>query len=270
MVLILMTGFVVAYHPRVNDIIRRLTLLPANGMQAVILVAVVAMVLGRVHWGLSLILGPIFAREMGMTAHQNGTNVHYPVLDVAGYMSLVVTWHWGLSGSAPLLLATEGNDFIEEGVLHAVVPASETIFHPYALMLTVVSIVFAAIVLWLLTPTGEHARGSTEFVSEEELFEPVTDGGVEVEERDPDVPAEKINNSRILGGIIALTGVVMVAWQFVQAGLDSLALNVVNFGFLMIGLLIFLRPQGYWRRYGDAVPQRGSSCCSRSSRASRG
>ncbi|WP_204318280.1 TIGR00366 family protein, partial [Serratia marcescens] len=44
-------------------------------------------------------------------------DVHYPVLCVAGYLGLGLTWHWGLSGSAPLLLATEGNEFIQQGVI---------------------------------------------------------------------------------------------------------------------------------------------------------
>jgi short-chain fatty acids transporter len=86
MVLILMTGSVVAYHPRVNAGIRRLTDIPNTEKQAVVLVGLLTMLLGWVHWG--------------------------------------------LSGSAPLLLATEGNECIQQGVID-VVSASETIFHPY-------------------------------------------------------------------------------------------------------------------------------------------
>jgi short-chain fatty acids transporter len=67
------------------------------------------------------------------------------------------------------------------------------------------------------------------------------------------VPAEKMNNSRILGGLIALAGVVMVVYTFVQQGLGALSLNVVNFGFLFIGLFIYLRPQHYRDRFGDAA-----------------
>jgi len=270
MVLILMTGFVVAYHPTVNAGLRRLTRLPATGKQAVVLVAVLTMVLGWVHWGLSLILGAIFAREMGKTAHEEGIDVHYPVLCVAGYMGLGLTWHWGLSGSAPLLLATEGNEFVELGVLDSVVTASNTIFHPYALVLTVLSIAYAAAVLYLLAPSGERARGITHYVDEDELFEAAADGGLEAsgdESASGDgrettgaaasggspVPAERINNSRVLGGLIALTGVAVVAYQFYERGIDALGLNVVNFGFLMVGILVYLRPQRYRERFGDAA-----------------
>ena len=254
MVLILMTGFVVAYHPRVNAGIRRLTRLPSNGKQAVVLVGVITMVLGWIHWGLSLILGAIFAREMGKTAHERGITVHYPLLCVAGYLGLGLTWHWGLSGSAPLLLATEGNEFISMGVLDSVVPASRTILSPYALILTASSIAYAALVLYLLAPSGERARGIAHYVPEDELGgTAAVTGDVEAEADGPRVPAERINNSRLLGGIIALTGVAMVVAQFVESGLDALGLNIVNFGFLMVGILIYLRPQHYRERFGEAA-----------------
>jgi short-chain fatty acids transporter len=259
MVLILMTGFVIAYHPRVNDGLKWLTSLPSSGKSAVALVAVVTMVLGWVHWGISLIGGAILAREMGKTAHEKGINAHYPVLCVAGYMGLGLTWHWGLSGSAPLLIATAGNDFITQGVLSSVVPTSETIFHPYALFLTATSIIFATVVLYLLAPSGERADSITEYVDEDELFgdddEDYEQTGTETETQDSSdmVPAERINNSRVLGGIIAFTGVAMVVYTFYQQGLDALSLNVVNFGFLFVGLLVYLRPQHYRDRFGEAA-----------------
>ncbi|WP_137291236.1 short-chain fatty acid transporter [Natronorubrum halophilum] len=260
MVLVLMTGFVVAYHPRVNAGLQRLSRLPSNGKQAVVLVGVVSMMLAWIHWGLGLIIGAIFAREMGKTTHQNGIAVHYPLLCVAGYMGLGLTWHWGLSGSAPLLLATEGNEFIEMGVLEETVPTSATILHPYALTLTTLSIVFASIVLYLLSPSPGRSRPITEYIPEDELFETTPDGG-EVKakgensvENDPDerVPAERLNNSRLMGGLIALTGLVMVGYTFVTLGLDALDLNVVNFAFLMAGLAIYTQPQVYRDRFGDA------------------
>ncbi|MEF8829337.1 MAG: TIGR00366 family protein [Haloarcula sp.] len=253
MVLILMTGFVVAYHPRVNAGIRRLTELPNTGKQAVVLVGLLTMLLGWIHWGLSLILGAIFAREMGKTAHENGIDVHYPVLCVAGYLGLGLTWHWGLSGSAPLLLATEGNEFIQQGVIDVVVSASETIFHPYGLILTGLSIAYALVVLYVITPSGDQVRGITHYIPEEDLFESASDGGVEATASSKQVPAERINHSRVLGGIIGLTGIALVVSQFVQSGIDALGLNIVNFGFLTIGIFIYMDPQTYREKFGDAA-----------------
>ena len=72
MVIILVTGFVVAYHPRVKGAILRLVSLPKNGRQAVVLVGIGSMLTGWVSWGLGLIFGAILAREMGKMADKNG------------------------------------------------------------------------------------------------------------------------------------------------------------------------------------------------------
>ena len=273
MVLILMTGFVIAYHPRVNDLLVRLAQIPSSSKQAVVLVAVFSMVLAWFHWGFSLIIGAIFAREMGKTMYQEGIDVHYPLLCVAGYMGLGLTWHWGLSASAPLLLTDaaqvgEGTAF---DMVPEAVPATQTIFSGYALTLTVLSIVFAAIVLWIITPSPERSRDITAYVPEEDLFETAADGGDALGDADDPageseanaaagapgdddelVPAERINNSRIMGGIIALTGLVFVGYLFATQGLDAWELNVVNFGFLMAGLAIYTRPGAYREKFGDA------------------
>ena len=283
MTLILMTGFVIAYHPRVNDFLVRLATLPSSNRQAVVLVGVFSMALAWFHWGFSLIIGAIFAREMGKAMYEQGIQVHYPLLCVAGYMGLGLTWHWGLSGSAPLLLTDAGE--VGEGTAFAMVPeavpASATIFSGYALTLTVLSIIFAALVLWVLTPSAERSRDITEYVSEEELFgeTAVADGGADEsgtagdgpdapagdetpsDEETPTsgrgddrpVPAERIDNSRLLGGLIALTGLGFVAYLFATQGLDAWELNVVNFTFLMAGLLIFTRPAVYRERFGEAA-----------------
>ncbi|MFP9193365.1 short-chain fatty acid transporter [Natrialbaceae archaeon A-CW1-1] len=255
MTLILMTGFVLAYHPRINGLLKRLTELPNDGKQAIVLVGVFSMAVAWIHWGFSLILGAIFAREMGKTAYRNGISAHYPLLCVAGYMGLGLTWHWGLSASAPLMLNTPGNEFIEAGVVDGVIPASDTIFSSYAILLTLTSIVVAAIFLYLLAPTAGRTRPITEFVDEENLFEDgsgseaVPDGGSETF----DTPAEKIDNSRILGGLIALTGVAMVVYLLVNDGLDAWNLNLVNFAFLFAGLLVFMRPAYYREKFGEAA-----------------
>ncbi|MFC6765592.1 short-chain fatty acid transporter [Natrinema soli] len=267
MVLIIMTGFVIAYHPRVNDALRRLAAIPNSSRQAVVLVGVVSMGLAWIHWGLSLVVGAIFAREMGKAAYREGITVHYPLLCVAGYMGLGLTWHWGLSGSAPLLLATAGNEFIELGVIDEPVGTSATVFSGYALTLTALSIIFAALVLFLLTPSPERSREITEYVPEADLFKSAADGGTDdtaVDESvtepaadegvgDGRVPAERIDNSRLLGGVIALTGVAVIVWEFANRGLDALDLNVLNFAFLFAGLAIYTRPAVYRDRFGDAA-----------------
>ena len=55
----------------------------------------------------------------------------------AAYLGLGTVWHCGLSGSAPLILATPGNPLLAPATGPAIVdriyPVTETLFHPFNL-----------------------------------------------------------------------------------------------------------------------------------------
>ncbi len=250
MVIILVTGFVVAYHPRVKQGILWLARLPRNGRQAVVLVGLGSMLAGWISWGLGLIFGAILAREMGKEAHRRGMAVHYPLLAVAGYMGMSLTWGWGMSSSAGLLQATDDNAFMQMGIVDRVIPASEWVFHPYPLLLTALALAYGSLMLHLLAPPDRNCRGIARYlpdVADEEDARPPAPA-VPMES-----PADRINHSRILGGIIALTGVVMLGREFFLDPMGALDLNVFNFGFLMIGMLLFISPSKYQDEFTDAV-----------------
>ena len=250
MVIILVTGCVVAYHPRVRAGILRLIRLPKNGRQAVVLVGLGSMLTGWVSWGLGLIFGAILAREMGKLAAKNGMAVHYPLLAVAGYMGMSLTWGWGLSSSAGLLQATDGNVFMEQGIVDRVIPATEWVFHPYSLTLTVLALIFASIMLYLLSPPEENCRGIDRYVDFKE--EVVRESNPAALPTNPTL-ADRIDNSKVLGGLIALIGVYLFIEAFLTQGLGALDLNVFNFGFLMIGLILYSSPSRYLKEFEDAV-----------------
>jgi short-chain fatty acids transporter len=250
MVIILVTGCVVAYHPRVRAGILRLVRLPKNGRQAVVLVGLGSMLTGWVSWGLGLIFGAILAREMGKLAAKNGMAVHYPLLAVAGYMGMSLTWGWGLSSSAGLLQATDGNVFMEQGIVDRVIPATEWVFHPYSLILTVLALIFASIMLYLLSPPEANCRGIARYV---DLKEEVVRKSNPVNLPTNPTLADRIDNSRLLGGLIAFTGVCLFIEAFLTQGLGALNLNVFNFGFLMIGLMLYSSPSRYLNEFQDAV-----------------
>ena len=250
MVIILVTGFVVAYHPIVKRGILWLVRLPRNGRQAVVLVGVGSMLTGWISWGLGLIFGAIFAREMGKVAHRRSMAVHYPLLAVAGYMGMSLTWGWGMSSSAGLLQATDNNVFMDMGIVDRVIPASEWVFHPYPLLLTGLALAYGCLMLYLLAPPDQNCRGIARYVPDEDEADDAAPPAPAIAKPSP---ADRINHSRILGGIIALTGVVMLVREFVTDPMGALDLNVFNFGFLMIGMLLFISPSRYQDEFTDAV-----------------
>jgi len=265
MVLILVTATVVAYHPRVRKAIDRLVQIPRSGQQAVVLVGIGSMLTAWISWGLGLMFGAILAREMGKHAAKVGMPVHYPLLAVAGYMGNSLTWGWGLSSSAGLLQATENNALMQLGFVDRVIPATEWVFHPYPLLLTVMSLAYASIMLYLLCPPAANCKGIDRYVDldTEELAsagrdDPAEEPTTQSQSLNPlQSPADRIDNSVIIGGLIAVTGVVLFANKFLTEGLGALDLNVLNFGFLMIGLLLYASPSRYVGEFQEAV--RGSS-----------
>lgn len=246
MTLILVTGYVLAHAPFIRPTLDRIADLPKTGGQAVVLVTLLALIFGWINWGFGLIVGAVMAVEVGKRAHAKGIPVHYPVLCTAGYAGLGVSWHWGLSGSAPLLSATKGHVFEK---LIGVVPTSSTIFSSYAIWLMILSLIFVPLVMYLIAPkSAAHCRGIEHWLPEAvkggaATAAPAATTGSSI--------ADKINNSRIIGGLIALMGIIYILMYFGGGG--TLNLNIVNFTFLIVGLALYLRPYQYLLAFYDAV-----------------
>lgn len=109
---------------------------PAN---AAAYVALVAMILGWVNWGLGLVAGALIAKVV-----IDKKVAHAGVVGAAGYTGLLV-WHSGLSGSAPLKVAEPGHlpELLPKGLEWATpipnsISISETVFTSWNLGLTLV------------------------------------------------------------------------------------------------------------------------------------
>ena len=243
MVLILVTGYVVADSRQVSGLLNRIASIPNSGSQAAALVAAVAMIAGYFHWGIGLIVGAIFAIFVARAGLERGMTFHYPLLCACGYTSQVI-WHVGPSTSAGLLSATEGHVF--EDII-GVVPLSESVFTVYAFGLAV--LVFATVVplMYLLAPDEEQSVGIDDYAPElldggEARERAATDGGRDLS----GTPAERLNNSRLVSYLIATGMFVYIVQHFVSAGIgEALDLNVFNFTFIAIGLLLYGTPTAY-------------------------
>ncbi|ACJ01063.1 short-chain fatty acid transporter [Rhodospirillum centenum] len=233
MVLVLVTGFVLASTPVFARLLGALARLARTPGQAILLVTVVSLVASWVNWGFGLVIGALFARQLARRVQ-----VDYPLLIASAYSGFIV-WHGGLSGSVPLVIATPGH-FTEK--LIGVVPTSETIFAGFNL--TIVLALFVLIPLANRLMLGHGARPV--FVDPDRLADPTPSTG-EVVER----PAEHLEHSRLLALAIGGLGLAYLAvhvWR--QGGLN---LNIVNFGFLMLGILLHGTPHRFLRSLEEAV-----------------
>jgi short-chain fatty acids transporter len=109
------------------------------------------------NWGLSIALAPVIAIHFAREAERKGIEIDFLFL-MSALAGAGAIWQFGLSGSAPLLMATPGN-FLEQQA--GVMPLTTTIWSPAALML--VASFTAAVVFVGVTFMPKHVRQVSEF-----------------------------------------------------------------------------------------------------------
>lgn len=247
MVLILVTGHAVATSPPVAKILGKLADLPRSGPQAAILVSLTASIGSILNWGLGLVAGALLVREIGRRAPLRGLHVHYPLLGAAAYAGLSV-WHGGLSGSAPLLVATSDHFLSKEmGSL----PIADTLGSALNLATTGGLVIVMALLFWAFHPREEECEGAPGSLWEEHP-EPA-------EEPDPHAPgsfARRLEHSQIIGRVAGTAGLGALVLEQIQQG-AHLDLNTMNFGLLFAAVLLHGSTVSFLRAVAEGV--RGTS-----------
>ena len=248
MCLILVTGHALATSKIVRSGIEKLAEIPKKQGGAIFLVALTAGIASLINWGLGIIVGALMAREVGRSGHLRGIKMHYPLLGAAGYGGFLV-WHMGLSGSAPLLVATEKHFLVDK---IGIIPVSQTIFSPMNIVLSIVLLFSVPLICMAMAP------------KEEDDFETIADVDptlVEKKEvveisRQEMVIADKIENSVTISLIIGIAGIIYVIYYFATKGFE-LNLDIVNFAFLFLGIIFQRTPINYVRAASE-----GAKACS--------
>src|SRR5262249_36257498 len=155
MALIVLTGYTVAVSPVAARVLAFIAGLAGTNRGAVALMGLVSMTASWLHWGLGLIAGPIFLQFL-IRRHPQ---VDYRLAVAAGYLGSTCTWHAGLSGSAPLLMATPKN-FMEAQA--GLIPVSMTTFSTFNLALTAVVVTVMTVTLLGLYPRTDNVRTTTD------------------------------------------------------------------------------------------------------------
>jgi len=250
MSLILVTGHALAASKPISKLIDTLAALPNSAASAAALVGFIAVLFGLINWGLGLIVGALFAREVAKVCASKGIRVHGALLAAAGYMGLMV-WHGGFSGSAPLKMSSEAQakDILPIEVFNAMeikhIPLSDTLLSPLNLFVAVGLLVIVPIVLWLLSPKHDDE------IVPMTIIEP---------KPTPDEPADsfpdRIDRSPIIVWALAL----MLIWAFLRFtqidGIMKLGPNEVNVLMLSLGLIM----HGSVRSYVAAAEDGARGC----------
>jgi short-chain fatty acids transporter len=236
MVLIVVTGEAIAAAPKVSRALSWLAARPRTPWQALYWTTFAAMILGWLHWGFGLVAAGLFAREVAVQAKRRGTALHYPLLGAAAYTAMLL-WHAGTTATAPLLINTRGHFLYDE---IGIVPLSQTVLTPWNLAACGVLLAAVPFVVAAMRPR----RGAI----------PISDEAVAdtAPEAAPAAPAERtfavrVDESYATSVVIAAFGAAFILPYLWRRGASALDHNVVNFSFIMLGLLLHRSPVAYAR-----------------------
>lgn len=243
MVLVLITGHVLASSPAVIKILQKLALVPKNKVQAVMFTAFISYICSYINWGFGLIAGAIVAKEM---ATQNyGKKIHYPLMIAAAYSGNIAR---GPSSSIPLAVATEGH--IMEGVT-GIIPVGETLYAPYNIIITLALLVAIPFLFKLMTPPDDESiELSPEKFAKEEVK-------TEKNKNEKKTFAEFIDTTPILSILVGAAWTIYLFNFFKSSATFNLDLNTVILIFFTLGIFAQKNLENYSKAVGNAVKTSG-------------
>lgn len=236
MVLLLMTGMVLASVPFVKRGLESLASLANTPNKAYVLTFTVTAIAYYINWGLAVVVGAILVREVG----KRNQNAHFPLLVAAAY-SPTVLYTAGLSSSIGLTVATKDH-FLAE--VMGVIPTSETIFSSSTIIIFLALFLTMPAIICLMAPKTNIKP----YVARE-----VPPKKKETDEVEENTPALKLERTPILGILTGAIGLLYVVNEFLNG--RDLDLNIINILFLSLGL-VFHRSLG---QFGEAFKEAASS-----------
>lgn len=210
MMLMLLLGHVVALSKPVDQLLNRLSGNASNNASAAVLVTFSTILMSLFNWGLGLVFGALFARKIAEKATLEKWEINYGLIGACGYVGLM-TWHGGLSGSAPikagdaaqLSALMSGNTF--DGRLPELIPMTDTVFSSMNLVVTIVLLIVLSLVSLSL---GKRVKTSIPNIDRQTKVENLNELSLK--------GAEKVDASiwigRILGGILIIYAIFRI-WE---------------------------------------------------------
>lgn len=246
MALIVITGSCVANAPAVKRWIDRIASIPKDAKTAAFTVTFVSIIVSYVHWGLSLIVGAILAKECAKNLRNRKIPFEYGLLAAGAYVGQM-TWQGMLSSSIGLFISSPGH--VMENLI-GIVPMSEYMLNPMNIGVTIALAVFPPLFAVLLLPKDKN------------LYQPLDNEAIAAIEKEdfqlkkrPEKPTvgEYLNYSPVLAYILVAFGFIYIIYAFYTKGLNALDFNMLNAIFLFGGILLYGNIANYIAAVQDAV-----------------
>ena len=215
-------------------------------VQAIFLIGAYALVTGYLNWALSVVASALF---VPFVARRN-PKADIRVIIAAAYLGICTIWHGGLSGSAPLILATPGNPLLApasgEPVIDRLIPVTETLFIPFNLIFIAILGAVALAMVMLL-----HPRKNVPTLTPDQIDRMMP---TLPEDQAPETPAARMEASR---GWIVLAAILIgypLGYSMVTRGFGATwTINAYNAVFLVAALLLQGRPANLVRAFANGA-----------------
>jgi short-chain fatty acids transporter len=247
MTLILVLSAVVSGTPFFRRLVVALARKPRTLTEVIVFSVLLDAAASYFYWGLGLALGPLIAIHFAAAAEEKGIAVDFPFL-LATVAAAQSVWQFGLSSSAPLLMATRGH-FLESTV--GVMDLRSTIWSAPAILMVITFPIAVIVVARVLMPRqvlplsqfrDAHALATADDAPEATGdAAPTTAGFAGWIERSPLV--------------IAILVAALLSWlyhHFVTKG-NSLDLNAMNTMLLAVALVLHRSSADFSRALRGAV-----------------
>ncbi len=250
MALIIVLGYTIGISAPVSRFFGWLALKIKKPTTAYVVISIVSLMLVLVNWGLAPVAA-VFAANVCRRVK----GIDFRLACASVYVALI-PWHGGLSASAPLMMNTPDNQFIEMGLVDSVIPTSATLGSTLNIVLIITSVILIPIIIRLMVPKKADERFDAALQWEQTGRDPeeaATQVQAELEKKSSLSPSDLLNNSKILNYIIVIAGFAFLIPYFANKGIDGLELNTANFFFLMLGLALHASPAKYIAALKEAV-----------------
>ena len=234
MLLVLVTGFMLASSPPIKRLLQRIAGLARNPGHAILLVTFVSLAASWINWGFGLVVGALFAKELARQIR-----VDYRLLIASAYSGFVV-WHGGLAGSIPLTIATDDHFLTEQ---MRIIGTGSTIFAFFNLAIVVCLFIAVPLVNRAMLPDAKESV----YVDSKLLEEVESVSRVRVTR-----PAERLENSTTLAWLVGIPGLIFLVDYFLLRS-GGLNLNIVNFMFLFLAIVLHRTPRNLLNSLNEAI-----------------
>ncbi|MGY4878473.1 short-chain fatty acid transporter [Vreelandella aquamarina] len=234
MLLVLVTGFMLASSPPVKRLLQKLANVAKSPGSAILLVTYVSLAASWINWGFGLVVGALFAKELAKLVR-----VDYRLLVASAYSGFVV-WHGGLAGSVPLTIATEGHFSVDQ---IGVIGTGSTIFAFFNLAIVVCMFIVIPLVNRMMLPDEKDSV----YVDPKLLGDDTDEQRVRLTR-----PAERLENSAVLAWLVGIPGLLFLLDHFILRG-GGLNLNVINFLFLFLAIVLHRTPRSLLTSLNEAI-----------------